>query len=1469
MNYIITEQMANEMSSRGLNGSMSKEGSQSTSDASARSLAEAYTQAQSDALTAEFTCPDVVVTGNRGYTLMPDHFTVLSGRMDIGYFGNRELPPLPGIGYSAVCSEHLKFCAMDAPFVCDSMYTGYMNGNRMQDVVARYHLDAVVKPPELTTDKKKIQSMYDEISALELRMNEAARKPCRGGVSRVVQGGKVLLGVDREEIPFCFIEGAPENRVWKRIIPKVEQYLDVHSLLMLRQTCVVLNRHKYALNTNNELCFRGFRGYNMDVVVKKVLPLASKALNITEDAALVFDFSQCYNFKDISVVQLLSNQAKLNNKFTVRMRCKNMRALVLDYCNQITDNALEILLATKLPNLEKLSIVCCRNENLTGKPFIIGLSSDLWPRFTKFNCSFSNITLDAIEAVARFIHNTASNLDGDTLDGRLASISLGYTVSTDSWSDSGNRFAQPSLSAKPRTNELECSSSAGQPAPNAVCQLEISGCRGSRRFLEKHGFGTELVAFASAVKTKTTKLCATLSRRVQNQLEESANGDSEDQDPCLRLLMHRGSELLVNCPIVEYDPHSGTDVWTLPISIAIHNDDILTCNLLIRRGARINIWDYCGKSPLYKACELGRVGLAKLFLKMEHAPVSAENTDLSPISACVRRGNTELLSRLLKVGVQLNTRFPHIRSFKSPLYIACEYKSDECIRMLLENGADPNWCYHGRVSTTMLAYSNDSKWLPVFVKYGAGRPANKRFVLTDVLSCAIMRDDLDSVIVLVDSYPDLLNREHAIWSSPIAQAARLGKYAILEALIDRGASINQLDIRRMNAVHIACEEGRVECLNLLLSRKANKNEQDSRGRTPLYLAVLENKKDAVLALLRHDCDPNIAEFSNGETPLMAALRTRNEDIAQLIIENAGLLRLDVADKLGRSACIYALYFERICTGELILRKCALQGLQASSTEIRWFNAVLRDRLKSSCVRRQDLRRFANHYRRLNSAAMRESGIGFVLKKRWHLFNRLVRKFRGSEAKAKLASEKREAQERKARKKLLKSSKECDISQLLKRYRYTSSSTDKGKLVECVGGRPSPRASATFTCIPGSDVAILFGGEFYDGVQVEVSNDAFIYNPGKNEWRLVETVCKPPPRCAHQATIFNNYLYIFGGEYSTLNQFHHFNDMHRLCLKSYTWEPVQATGQIPTPRSGHRMVTWNGYWVLFGGFHDTIREITYYNDLYLFSFKDRIWKRVCQRKFPGATPEPRAACLMLAPKNSNKVLVFGGFTKTKDTNKNVSGQYHQDSWLINMDLALQPDVLVWEKISTKGKPSYSIGFGFANYKTFGVVFGGVSDTDSGGTSLKSTFYNSCYTINVDQKRWYPLTIADNAVDEALEEDTLAQKMSAVSLSANPPPRMNPHVFVCGSVMYVYGGIVDQGSVEMTLSDMWSLDLVKRDVWKCVDQGYNFRDIYKGEFDIDEDSSSEDELDDEEDVSDEDEMDDEMLTDESSSEDLGSD
>ncbi|EDO08259.1 Ankyrin repeats (3 copies) family protein [Babesia bovis T2Bo] len=942
-------------------------------------------------------CPNITefdLSGMTGYNLLGDEYTMTSQLL-------RDCDPNMAHVHTpcrSTADNHTPHTSRSTGFHTNGidrlLNQAWVNEETLRDVVTRYHLDISLPMHEVLSAQERIENMSQSASDIP-RLINFIYSDTRDHVNDFLsQGDRTRMARTRAfmdegaETPGSH-NGNANNAIWSYVIEHLEPFLDLHSLLMLRQTCRVLYRHCYQLNPNQELCFRGFAGYDMDIVLTEVFPLAIKVLNIPHDAKLSLDFSTCHNLKDISLIQMLLNRIGPHTNSSIHNLCKRMKSISLDYCNQLTDSGLEILLGTRLPYLEILSIVCCRNENISGVPFCKLLSIENWPNFRHFNCSFSNVTLEPIEAVGKFINNVVNDHSRlDTPHGSCRSILLGYAPTPDTDESDAGTKSSPVGSVSTDVAPPDAYRTA---SPLSNCKLEILGSRGGRMFLDKHGFETELMAFAKAVKTKDTKLCSSLTRRVQRKLEELGN---HSNDPCLKLLLHRGSELLVNCPIVQYDSDSCTDVWTLPISVTVTKDDLNTCNLLIRRGARVNVWNYSGKSPLYRACEMGRPKFVKLLLRMQQAPIPLGDSDLSPLSICIKMRHTQFLAQLIAAGIPVNIKSPHVRTFKSPLYVACEAGSIASIRMLLENGADTNWLYHGRISVTMMAYTKDSSWLPLFVQYGAGKSLKKRAVLTDVLSCAISNNDLNAIHLLIDAYPDLLQRQHNVWSNPVIQAARIGRYDVLKTLLEKGADINQTDVNRVSAVHIAAEEEQVKCLSMLIENNANLNGQDSNGRTPLYLAVVENKATSAAMLLDNKCNPNIAEYTNGETPLMAAIRTRNERLAMMILDRAQKLKLEIADTMGRSACIYALYFDLVAVGEAILNRYLQHIPKANVTEIRWFAAIYQDRITSNWSNGKELRRYVNRYRRLNEKDIRENGISFAGKWRNTFMGRWVDQLRG-------------------------------------------------------------------------------------------------------------------------------------------------------------------------------------------------------------------------------------------------------------------------------------------------------------------------------------------------------------------------------------------------------------------------------------------------------------------------------------------
>jgi hypothetical protein len=57
--------------------------------------------------------------------------------------------------------------------------------------------------------------------------------------------------------------------------------------------------------------------------------------------------------------------------------------------------------------------------------------------------------------------------------------------------------------------------------------------------------------------------------------------------------------------------------------------------------------------------------------------------------------------------------------------------------------------------------------------------------------------------------------------------------------------------------------------------------------------------------------------------------------------------------------------------------------------------------------------------------------------------------------------------------------------------------------------------------------IFYGGEYYNGDKTFVYGDLYRYNVDKCEWKLVSSPNSPPPRSAHQAVAWKNFLFVFG------------------------------------------------------------------------------------------------------------------------------------------------------------------------------------------------------------------------------------------------------------------------------------------------------------------------------------------------------
>ncbi|RYY83258.1 hypothetical protein EON63_11660 [archaeon] len=65
---------------------------------------------------------------------------------------------------------------------------------------------------------------------------------------------------------------------------------------------------------------------------------------------------------------------------------------------------------------------------------------------------------------------------------------------------------------------------------------------------------------------------------------------------------------------------------------------------------------------------------------------------------------------------------------------------------------------------------------------------------------------------------------------------------------------------------------------------------------------------------------------------------------------------------------------------------------------------------------------------------------------------------------------------------------------------------------------APILTHTYKNIHPYTQVVIYGGEYFDGEAVTVYSDVYRWNIDKSEWRHIQSLNTPPPRCAHQVCV---------------------------------------------------------------------------------------------------------------------------------------------------------------------------------------------------------------------------------------------------------------------------------------------------------------------------------------------------------------
>ena len=154
------------------------------------------------------------------------------------------------------------------------------------------------------------------------------------------------------------------------------------------------------------------------------------------------------------------------------------------------------------------------------------------------------------------------------------------------------------------------------------------------------------------------------------------------------------------------------------ISLAVHGGHFDITDLLIQRGANIEITDKCGWKPLHLAATMGHFKIAKLFINKGAQP------DVLSLHHAAARNHTEIVRLFLDAGVRdeclpcksenkswcgTNINRFHLCMYETALHAAVSRNNLEMAKLILQYGTTSVNCRHGSGRTALMeAFSQEN-----------------------------------------------------------------------------------------------------------------------------------------------------------------------------------------------------------------------------------------------------------------------------------------------------------------------------------------------------------------------------------------------------------------------------------------------------------------------------------------------------------------------------------------------------------------------------------------------------------------------------------------------------------------------------------------------------------------------------------------------------------------------------------------
>jgi ankyrin repeat protein len=222
-----------------------------------------------------------------------------------------------------------------------------------------------------------------------------------------------------------------------------------------------------------------------------------------------------------------------------------------------------------------------------------------------------------------------------------------------------------------------------------------------------------------------------------------------DKPDVVKLLIDSGADINL------FDDRDST-----PLIMAILENKNDLANILIDRGANLNMKDIYGRTPLHFAAQKkNSFVLQKLLENPEIKIESMDSVNVSPLSYAATFGDIDCIRILLDNGANINSE--DINSW-TPLFYAVQYGKIDAVKLLIDRGA--NILKKNKFGNTLLHLAckrNNYDMVKFLLEIGAAKTINDRDnVGLTALIYAVDNQNFDVVKLLIENGADIALKDN-------------------------------------------------------------------------------------------------------------------------------------------------------------------------------------------------------------------------------------------------------------------------------------------------------------------------------------------------------------------------------------------------------------------------------------------------------------------------------------------------------------------------------------------------------------------------------------------------------------------------------------------------------------------------------------------------------------------------------------